>query len=196
LEQAYESADFFFRNLIPHNHQRYMPLMSAFFVYILVMNLAGIIPGWLSPTSNVNVTAGLALVIVLYVQYEGIRVNGLLGYFKHFLGEPVWLAPLNLPLHIIGEFAKVLSLTIRLFGNIFGEDVVIVILILLSIKFMGGVPMQTPMYLLAMFTSFVQALVFTILGSVYIAIMTTHDEGEGHGGEHEHGHAEPAHAHA
>jgi F-type H+-transporting ATPase subunit a len=197
LEQAYESADFFFRNLIPHGHKKYMPMMSAFFVYIFCMNVAGIIPGWASPTANINVTAGLAVVIVIFVQIEGIRANGLLGYFKHFLGEPIWLAPLNLPLHIIGEFAKVLSLTIRLFGNIFGEDVVIIILIMLSIKFMGGVPMQSPMYLLALFTSFVQALVFTILGSVYIAIMTAHHEEEGEHGHGDHGHSgHTEHAHA
>jgi len=160
----------------------------------LVMNLAGLIPGWSSPTANINVTAGLALVIVVYVQIEGIRVNGLLGYLKHFWGELWWLGPLNFPIHVIGEFARLLSLTIRLFGNIFGEDVVIVILMYLAALFTKGwVPFQWPMYLLAIFTSLVQAMVFSILASVYLAQATAHAS---HGADHDrHSHA-PAHGHS
>jgi F-type H+-transporting ATPase subunit a len=106
----------------------------------------------------------------------------------HFVGDPWWLGPLNFPIHVVGEVAKLLSLTIRLFGNIFGEDVVIVILIFLAGMFTKGlIPFQAPMYLLAIFTSFVQAMVFSILTCVYIALMTTHEEGHGHA---EHGHDE------
>jgi F-type H+-transporting ATPase subunit a len=188
LEMIFSGLDGFTAGLIGPHYKRYLPLVGTAFIYILIMNLAGLIPGWASPTANINVTAGMALVVVVYVQIEGIRVNGPLGYLKHFMGEPWWLAWLNFPLHIIGEFAKVLSLTIRLFGNIFGEDVVLVILIALAIRFMGGLPMQAPMYLLAMFTSFVQAMVFSILTCVYIATMTSHDheEHQGHGDDHAH----------
>lgn len=186
-EMIYASLDNFVHGLIGEHYKKYVPLVATAFIYIFVMNVIGIIPGWKSPTSNVNVTAAMALVVVLYVQYEGIRVNGFGGYLKHFLGEPLWLAPLNFPLHIIGEFAKLLSLTIRLFGNIFGEDVVIVILTALGIMFTRGiVPFQFPMYFFAIFTSFVQAMVFSILACVYIALMTSHEDHEGHG-HHAHG---------
>jgi F-type H+-transporting ATPase subunit a len=202
LEMFYEWIDGFVRDLIGPHYKRYLPLAATAFIYILVMNLAGLIPGWASPTANVNVTAGLALVVVLYVQYEGIRVNGFVGYLKHFMGEPWWLAPLNFPLHIIGEFARLLSLSIRLFGNIFGEDVVIVILILLSLQFTKGfLPVHALMDVFAIFTSLVQALVFTMLTCIYLQLMTAHghDEhghGEGHGHDHGHGHAHDVPAHA
>lgn len=199
-EVIYTALDSFVAGLIPHNHQKYVPLVGAAFIYILVMNLAGLIPGWYSPTANINVTAGMALVVVVYTQIEGIKAHGFGGYLKHFIGEPWWLGPLNFPIHAIGELAKILSLSIRLFGNIFGEDVVILILIGLAGMFTGGFfPAQAPMYLLAMFTSFVQAMVFSILTCVYIVLMTSHEEGheehhDDHGHDHGHGHGH-AHAH-
>jgi F-type H+-transporting ATPase subunit a len=187
LEILYTYFDGFVHGLIGDHYKRYLPLVGTIYIYVLMMNLAGIIPGWASPTANINVPAGIAIVVVLYVQFEGIRVNGLKGYLMHFVGDPWWLGPLNFPIHAVGEVARVLSLTIRLFGNIFGEDVVIVILIMLAGMFTKGwFPLQAPMYLLAIFTSFVQAMVFSILTCVYIALMTTHEEGHGHG----HGHDE------
>ncbi len=191
VELVYSALDNFVHGLIGDHYKRYVPLVGTIFIYVLVMNLAGLIPGWASPTANINVPAGLAIVVIVYVQYEGIRANGLKGYLMHFVGDPWWLGPLNFPIHAIGEVARVLSLTIRLFGNIFGEDVVIVILIALAGMFTKGLlPFQFPMYFLAIFTSFVQAMVFSILTCVYIALMTTHeDHGEhGHGHDHGHGH--------
>jgi F-type H+-transporting ATPase subunit a len=193
VELIYVKLDAFVAELIPGDaYKRYVPLVATIFIYVLIMNLVGLIPGWKSPTANINVTAGMAIVVMVYVQYEGIRVNGFGGYLRHFMGDPLWLAPLNFPLHIIGEVARVLSLSVRLFGNIFGEDVVLAILIILAGMFTKGlVPFQAPMYLLALFTSFVQAMVFSILASVYLALMTTHeDHGHGHG---EHGHDDHAH---
>jgi F-type H+-transporting ATPase subunit a len=195
LELAYLFLDDKIRELIGPHYKRYVPFVATLFIYILVMNLVGLIPGWASPTANVNVTAGLAIVVILYVQYEGIRVNGLGGYLMHFVGEPKWLAPLNFPLHVMGEVARVLSLTIRLFGNIFGEDVVIVILVALAAMFTKGiVPFQFPILFLAAFTSLVQAAVFSILTCVYIALMTTHEDHGGHPDEHGHG-GDPGHVH-
>jgi F-type H+-transporting ATPase subunit a len=197
FELLYERLDEFVRELIGPHYKRYFPLVGTLFFYILFMNWAGVIPGWLSPTANINVTAGLAVVIILYVQYEGLRVNGLKGYLKHFAGEPWWLAPMNFPLHIIGEVARVLSLSVRLFGNIFGEDVIIVILLGLGLMFTKGlVPFQAPMVLFAVFTGFVQALVFTILTCIYLALMTSHEHHDEHSGAHEddHGHIQEAHA--
>ncbi len=198
-EIIYEKLDNFVAPLIGPTYQRYLPLAATAFLYILTMNLVGLIPGWSSPTANLNVTAGMAIVVVVFVQIEGIRTNGFVGYLKHFVGEPAWLGPLNFPLHIVGELAKILSLSMRLFGNIFGEDVVIIILLGLGAKVF--LPIQALLLPLAVFTSFVQAMVFTILMCVYIALMTTHEEhGEhDHGGGHEHTHGDDhghAHAHA
>ena len=187
LEFIYTFIEPRIEELIGPHYKKYVPLIMTLFLYIFVINVMGIIPGWKSPTSNINVTAALALLVVVYVQYEGIRANGIGGYLKHFMGEPAWLAPLNFPLHIIGEFAKLLSLTLRLFGNIFGEDVVIVILTYLAILFTKGfIPFQFPMYLFGIFTSFVQAMVFSILACIYIALMTTHED-HAHGHGHDHG---------
>lgn len=204
LEMGYSALDAFVGGLIGPGYQKYLPLIGALFLYIFFMNIGIMIPGWGSATGNINITAGLALVVFLYVQIEGIRANGFVGYLKHFVGEPVWLAPLNFPLHIIGEFAKLLSLSLRLFGNIFGEDTVIVILIgLVGMFKIAWLPLQAPMYLLSMFAGFVQALVFCILTCIYIAMMTVHDDHGSHGGndhDNDHGHshdgADHGHAHA
>jgi F-type H+-transporting ATPase subunit a len=111
------------------------------------------------------------------VQYCGFRAHGI-KYLKHFLGEPLWLAPLMLPIHVIGELARPLSLTIRLFGNIFGEDMVIIILILITKEVIGTflLPAQFPMMLFGVFTSFVQALVFSMLVAIYISVATEQHE--------------------
>src|SRR5262249_53869383 len=190
VEWVVEQLDGFTNGVIGPTSRRYLPLVGTLFIYILLMNLGGILPLWTSPTANLNVTASLALVVFLYVQYEGIRVNGLGGYMKHFVGEPTWLAPLNLPLHIISELARPVSLSIRLFGNIFGEDTVIAVLIALvaplviPFKFL---PIHFPMLLLALFTSFVQAMVFAILTCIYIAGATVHED------SHEEGHYDTGH---
>jgi len=188
VEMAVSGLDEFTAGVIGPTSRRYLPLVGTLFIYILVMNLGGLIPLWTSPTADLNVTAALAICVFLYVQYEGIRVNGVLGYVRHFVGEPVWLAPLNFPLHIISELVKPISLSIRLFGNIFGEDTVIAVLIglvaplVIPFKFL---PLQFPMLLLALFTSVVQALVFSLLTCVYIAGATVHENGHHEESHHE-----------
>jgi F-type H+-transporting ATPase subunit a len=172
--------------LIGPEGPRYLPVVGTMFIYILVMNLSGVIPLWKSPTANLNVTLSLALIAFLYVQYHGIRANGLLGYLKHFVGEPLWMAPLNILIHVMGELARPVSLCFRLFGNIFGEDTVVAILIWLGAAFL--IPVHFPMLLLVIFTSFVQAMVFTMLTCVYLAGFVAHDEGHGHGHDHGEGH--------
>lgn len=193
LELVVVGLQNFIGGLIGPDAARYFPVIGTVFLYILVLNLAGLIPGWKSPTSNINVTIGFALSIFFYVQYHGIRANGVGGYLRHFVGEPAWLGPLNFPLHIIGELARPLSLSVRLFGNIFGEDFVLAILIFL----MGFIPVQALIFPLAVFTSFVQALVFSILASVYIATATVHEGHDDHEHEHDHAHGhDHAHAHS
>jgi F-type H+-transporting ATPase subunit a len=101
-------------------------VLGTLFVYIFTMNLFGLFPGMFSSTSKLNTTLALAICVFLYVQFEGIRVQGFPGYIFHLMGSPKsvveWcLVPLNLPIHIIGELAKPLSLSLRLFGNILGK---------------------------------------------------------------------------
>lgn len=182
VEMAVGALDGFIRGLVgPEHGSKFTPLIGTFFIYILVMNLFGVIPGFMSPTANINTTIALALIAFFLVQYYGIRHQGLKNYLKHFVGKPLWLGPLMVIIHIIGELARPLSLSIRLFGNIFGEDMVIAILILIVAQVLGKllIPAQFPMLLFAIFTSFVQALVFSMLVTIYVAVAISHEEEHG-----------------
>ena len=142
----------------------FFPFIATFFLFIMFCNLIGLLPGFLSPTSNINTTLSLALCTFVYTHYLGIKYHGA-KYIKHFLGPIPALAPLFLPIEIIGHFARVLSLTLRLFGNIMGEDLVLAILLFLAGMFLAPLPMM----FLAVFTSVVQAFVFTLLSMMYFA---------------------------
>ncbi|MBM4321145.1 MAG: F0F1 ATP synthase subunit A, partial [Deltaproteobacteria bacterium] len=150
------------------------PLLGTFFLYILFLNLGGLVPGFISATAALNTTVALALCCFIAVQYFAFRSQGF-AYLKHFVGEPWWLFPINVPIHVLGELARPLSLSIRLFGNIFGEDTVIAALISMGVIALGAggwfipVPMQFPMLIFGIFGSFVQALVFTMLAASYIS---------------------------
>jgi F-type H+-transporting ATPase subunit a len=142
----------------------FFPYICTVFLFIMTCNLIGLIPGFLSPTANINTTLSLALCTFLYTHYLGVKYHGA-KYIKHFLGPIPALAPLFLPIEIIGHFARVLSLTLRLFGNIMGEDLVLAILLFLAGMFLAPLPMM----FLAVFTSVVQAFVFTLLSMMYFA---------------------------
>jgi F-type H+-transporting ATPase subunit a len=173
---------------------RYVPYLGSLFLFIFTMNMLGIIPAFRSPTMTLSTTAALGITTFVMVQQYAIRGVGFLNYLKHFMGEVLWLAPLMLVVEIIGELARPLSLSLRLFGNIFGEDKVSEELMKLG----GWVPVQAPMMLLAIFTSFLQAFIFTTLSTIYIASKVVHEGG--HGDEHGHGedsgHAPAATEHA
>jgi F-type H+-transporting ATPase subunit a len=170
--------------LIGPDGPRYLPVVGTFFLYILFMNLIGVLPLCKTPTANLNTTVALALTAIVYVHYHGIRANGPLRYLRHYVGEPWQMFPLNIPIHIIGELARPISLSFRLFGNMFGEDTVIAILIMLAAPAVI-IPIQFPMVLLTIFTSGVQAMVFTILTCVYIASFVAHEEHHPPGHEHD-----------
>jgi F-type H+-transporting ATPase subunit a len=176
----------FARSAIGPEGERFAPYLGTVFIYVAGLNLASVIPGFLSPTSSLNMAGALALVTVAYVQFAGFRAQGL-RYLMHFVGEPLWLAPLNIPIHLIGEIARVVSLAVRLYGNIFGEDTVIAQMVILSLGIMKvthvPLPLAFPMVLFHIFVSFVQALVFTMLTAAYLAGAVTH-EGGGHEAEH------------
>ena len=188
VETIVEGLDGLVTSILGDEGRHYTPFIGTLFCYILAMNLAGLVPGLKSPTSSINTTIGLAVCVFLYVQYTGIRRQGVLNYLKHFAGEPWFLAPLNFVLHTAGEFIKPLSLSLRLFANITGEDLTIFYLVGLGIAAVGawtfvGLPLQVLFYPLALLFSLIQALVFSLLSTVYISLMLPH---EGHAAHHQH----------
>lgn len=159
----------------PHGSQ-YLPYLGTLFIYIFTMNMLGIIPLFRSPTMTLSTTLALGLTTFIVIQYCGIRANGVGGYLKHFMGDFILLAPLMFVVHVIGELAKPMSLSLRLYGNIFGEDNIIE-----KLMEMGGwIPFNLPMVIFAVFTSFLQAFIFTSLASIYIGTLTQHEEEHGH----------------
>lgn len=175
---------------------RYLPYLGSVFLFIFTLNLLGAIPGFRAPTSTLSTTAAMGLTTIILVQAYAIRDTGLFPYLKHFTaGTAFPLLLLMIPVEIIGELAKPMSLSLRLFGNIFGEDNVVEQLMTLG----GWIPVQVPMLFLGLFTSFLQAFIFTALSTIYIASKVVHDEGHGedHGGEasHDENHAHGAHHH-
>ncbi len=171
----------FFTDIVGERGRKYTPFMGSFFIFILCLNILGLVPGFQSPTADLNTTLAMALVAISGVQVIAIKELGFIPYIKHFLGEPMWLGPLMFPLHLIGELAKIMSLSIRLFGNIFGEDTIIIVLATLAVTFLPmwlPVPFQLPMMLFGLFTSLIQALVFSLLTAIYLAtfISEHHEE--------------------
>jgi F-type H+-transporting ATPase subunit a len=140
------------------------PLIATLGLFIFISNVMGMIPGFFSPTANINTTLSCALIVFVTTHIIGVKYHGI-KYIKHFLGPIWWMAPLMLPIEIIGHLSRVLSLTLRLFGNIMGEDLVMAILLLLAGKFLAPLPMM----FLGLFTSFVQAFIFALLTMMYVA---------------------------
>jgi F-type H+-transporting ATPase subunit a len=140
----------------------FFPFIATLFLYILVSNLIGLVPGFNSPTANLNTTLSMALCTFVYTHIIGIKFHGV-KYMKHFLGPVWWLAPLMLPIELIGHFARVMSLSIRLFGNIFGKEMVLSIFFAMAGLYLAPLPIL----FLGLLVSFIQALVFTLLSIMY-----------------------------
>ena len=147
----------------PENARRHLPLIAPLFIFILVSNLLGVIPGFYSPTQNINTNLACALVVFFYYNYCGIRDVGFVRYFKHMAGPIIWLAPLMLAIEIVSHIVRPVSLSVRLLGNIAGDHMVLDI-------FSGLVPLFLPVIFmgLAIFIAILQAFVFTLLSIIYI----------------------------
>ena len=191
VEMVVETLETFIVDVIGPRGRKFVPFLGTLFLYILFMNLSGLIPFMKSPSANVNTTLALALCVFFYVQYTGLRENGIIGYIDHLAGQPrsalQWsFVPLMLPIHLIGELAKPMSLSLRLFGNVTGEDILIFIFVSLGVTVMSfthapiGLPLQLPFIFLALLTSFIQALVFMLLSTIYFSMMLPHSEEEHH----------------
>jgi F-type H+-transporting ATPase subunit a len=195
VEMVVEGLSGFFISIIgPKHGPRFVPFLGTLFIYILSMNLFGLIPFMHSPTASLNVTVALALTVFVYVQFIGFKELGPIGWVDHMLGSPRdltgWLlAPLMLPIHILGELAKPISLSCRLFGNIFGEDMLLVAFASLGVTMLPfqqipfGIPMHALFFPLALLGSALQAMVFTVLSSIYILLMLPHEHHDEHGHE-------------
>lgn len=155
------------------NARTYMPLIASLALVIFVSNMVGVIPGFESPTANINFTLSLALIVFVYYNYLGIKKNGFVNYFKHFMGPMPILAPLMFPIEIISHLSRIVSLSFRLFGSIRGDDMFLMVLLML-------VPWILPLPGFFMLTAFglLQAFIFSILTYVYIAgsIMMEHED--------------------
>lgn len=140
------------------------PLIATLGFFILTSNYMGMIPGFFSPTANINTTGACAVIVVVFTHIIGVKFHGV-KYIKHFMGPVWWLTPLIMPIEIIGHLARVLSLSIRLFGNIFGEELVLGILFFLAGLYLAPLPMM----FLGLFTGFIQAFIFCLLSMMYFA---------------------------
>ncbi len=155
------------------NARVYMPLIASLALVIFISNMIGVIPGFEAPTANINFTLSFALIVFVYYNYLGIKKNGFINYFKHFMGPMPVLAPLMFPIEIISHLSRIVSLSFRLFGSIRGDDMFLMVLLML-------VPWILPLPGFFMLTAFglLQAFIFSILTYVYIAgsIMMEHEE--------------------
>src|SRR5262249_21985608 len=155
--------------VIGHGAERYVPLLASFFIFILISNLFGLIPGFTPPTSDFSVTVALGIVSFLAYHVSGSREHGP-RYVKQFLGPVVFLAPLMLIVEIFSHAFRPISLGIRLFANMMADHEVVSIFTKLTFF---GVPVL--FYFLGAFVCVVQAFVFTMLSAIYIALAVSHD---------------------
>jgi len=163
LEIGVESINAMLDGFIGHGGRKYFPVMAGFGFFILASNLITNVPGFQPPTADLNTTVALGLMSFVTYNFIGIRAQGP-AYFKQFLGDPVALAPLMIPIEILSHLSRPLSLSIRLFGNIFAEHTLAAVFFIL-------LPVGLPLVFapLGVFVAFMQTFVFTMLSMVYIA---------------------------
>jgi len=165
LEMFYKFFQGLVDDMIGHEGRQFIPALGTLGTFIAVSNLIGLLPEMGSPTANINVTAGCAIFIFIYYHAQGVKRHGPWGYFKTFTGPNWGLSWLFLPIEIVSHISRLLSLTMRLFGNIFGEDMVIVIISTYLLSFIVPLPVMA----LAIFTSLLQAFIFVMLSTIYLA---------------------------
>src|SRR5277367_2217350 len=155
--------------IIGHGSERFVSYLTALLLFIVIGNLMGLVPGLESPTASPVVPLGFALVTFIYYHYHGIRANGF-SYAKQFLGPVWWLYPLMLPIEIISHCARVLSLTVRLYANMFAGDLV-------TLAFFSLIPVGIPLLFLGLHfgVAIIQAYVFMILSTVYLSLAVAHE---------------------
>jgi len=163
----------FLDDIIGHRGREFLPLIGTLGFFIFFSNFLGLVPGFLPPTDNLNTTVACALVVFFATHYYGLKTHGI-KYLKHFLGPVLWLSPLMLPIEIISHLARVLSLSMRLFGNIMADHM------LLSLTL--ATPLILPLFLspmslfLGVFVSLIQTFIFMLLSMIYISLAVEESE--------------------
>lgn len=188
MEFVYEALRSFSVQVIGPRGPEFLPLLGTLFIYILAMNLLVIVPGFDSPTSRLGVTAAMAVPAWLYVEYVGLRDNGLGGYFMEAVQMPdpdekritikllyaFYMTPLMFFVHIADKLFRMVSLSLRLCGNILGTDMVLFFFMMFGVSAAAHIflpiPTGFPMYLFVLFLGFVQAFVFTLLTAAYLSL--------------------------
>lgn len=189
LEEIVLMLDGLVTGVLGPQGRKYTPFVGSLFIYILVSNWFGLVPLQNSATAYLTTTAPLALAVFAYVQWIGITRNGIKGYLYHMMGSPkelfgYILVPLNFPLHILGEFSKPVSLMFRLYGNVMAGHILVAVFMGLGIQILKplhipfGIPLHFPFLFLEILVGVIQAFVFSLLTTVYIAMMLPHDEHE------------------
>jgi F-type H+-transporting ATPase subunit a len=180
VEMIVESLDDFVCGIMGPGGRRYTPFIGTLFIYILFMNLSGLVPFMKSSTASWSTTLALALCVFFYVQYTAIRELGFLGYLDHLAGKPrgVLAFTVIMPLfmfilHILTELIRPISLSLRLRGNIWGDEVLIASFAGFGIK---GLPLLMFNMLMGMLASVVQAAVFCLLATIYLALVLDHEK--------------------
>lgn len=181
LEWTIENLRRFIIEILGSDGEKFVPFLGTLFIYILAMNWLVLVPLMKAPTSSFNITVALAICVFCYVQYLNIRNYGFFGFLYHLAGSPKgilgWaLVPLLFPIELITQFTRPLTLSLRLFGNVVGEDILIGVFALFGVSLLSssyvpvGLPLQIPFMFLALLTGTMQALVFTLLSTIYILL--------------------------
>ena len=144
--------------------KKYVALVATIGLFVGIANLIGIIPGFEAPSSSLNMTLSLALTVFIYYNFLGIKVHGVIKYFKHFAGPVWWLAWLMFPVEIVSHISRIISLSFRLMGNIKGDDMFLFVILMLVPWVMPLIP-----FALLTFGALLQAFIFMMLTYVYIA---------------------------
>jgi F-type H+-transporting ATPase subunit a len=145
------------------NASRFLPLVATIGLFVGIANLIGVLPGFEAPTAFLEMPLTLALTVFVYYNYVGIREQGVIKYFKHFLGPVWWLYWLMFPIEIVSHFSRLVSLSFRLFGNVKGDDMFLMVILMLAPWLLPMIP-----FALLTFMAFLQAFIFMMLTYVYL----------------------------
>lgn len=160
VEGIVASLDTAVNSLVPEQSRQLLPFIATLWIFLVVANLTGLIPGLHSPTRDISATSALAILVFLASHWYGIRSHGLKNYLKHYLSP----SPLLLPFHIISEITRTIALAVRLFGNIFSLEMAALLVLLVA-----GFLVPIPILMLHIIEALVQAYIFGMLALVYIA---------------------------
>jgi F-type H+-transporting ATPase subunit a len=156
--------------IIGHGYERFQAFVTCIFLFVVINNLLGLIPGIVTPTSQPVVPLGIAVLTFIYYHFYGFKEQGFVGYMKHFAGPIWWIAPLLFPIEIISHCARMMSLTIRLYANMFASDLV-------TLVFFSLFPLAVPVIFLGLHAgvSLIQAYVFMLLAMIYLSQAVSHE---------------------